>query len=58
MIEVILGTLIIVSLTVLVAIIKVKRSKSNICNFNCKNCKEKDICPFLCGINKGEKHGK
>ncbi|MBA4510204.1 hypothetical protein H1057_19560 [Clostridium sporogenes] len=44
MIEVILGTLIIVGFTILIAFIKVDKNRSNICHFNCENCKERNVC--------------
>lgn len=53
MIEVILGALIIVSITILIAVIKVDKNRSNICNFNCCSCKEKDVC----GIKKSKTGG-
>ncbi|EJO5349052.1 hypothetical protein NRP93_003204 [Clostridium botulinum] len=53
MIEVILGTLIIVGFTILIAFIKVDKNRSNICNFNCCSCKEKDVC----GIKNQKQEG-
>ncbi|HDK7182965.1 TPA: hypothetical protein PTV74_002112 [Clostridium botulinum] len=44
MLEAILGTIAIVITTVLIAIRKVKKDKNNLCNYNCENCKEKDVC--------------
>ncbi|APU60224.1 hypothetical protein NPD8_2183 [Clostridium botulinum] len=51
LIEVIFGSVAIVSLTVLMAIIKVNKNKCNMCHYNCDNCGEKDVC----GIKKGAK---
>lgn len=45
MLEVILGTLVIVILTTVIAVLRVKKDKVRIiCNYNCNNCKEKDVC--------------
>ncbi|HCL4447450.1 TPA: hypothetical protein N2D04_002511 [Clostridium botulinum] len=44
MIEVIFGSVAIVSLTVLMAIIKVNKNKCNMCHYNCENCREQDVC--------------
>jgi len=44
MVEVILGTVAIVSITVLIAVIRVNKNKCNLCHYNCENCGEKDVC--------------
>lgn len=44
LIEVIFGSVAIVSLTVLMAIIKVNKNKCNMCHYNCENCREQDVC--------------
>ncbi len=52
LVEVIFGSVAIVSLTVLMAVIKVNKNKCNMCHYNCDNCGEKDVC----GIKKGAKN--
>ncbi|MBY7004540.1 hypothetical protein HYI06_10485 [Clostridium botulinum] len=44
MLETILGTIAIVSVTMLIAIRKVKKDKNILCNYNCENCGEQDVC--------------
>ncbi|WP_460299749.1 hypothetical protein [Clostridium botulinum] len=48
MADVILGTVAIVSITVLIAVIRTNKSKCNLCHYNCENCGEQNVC----GIKK------
>ncbi|EQB3100447.1 TPA: hypothetical protein ACXNPT_000472 [Clostridium botulinum] len=54
LIEVIFGSVAIVILTVLMAVIKVNKNKCNMCYYNCDNCREKDVCD----IKREDKYGK
>ena len=37
-------SLIIIGITIGLAVINVKKEPRIICNYNCKTCKEKDVC--------------
>ncbi|APQ68670.1 TPA: hypothetical protein ACXDAY_004057 [Clostridium botulinum] len=55
MIEVIFGSVAIVSLTILMAVIKINKNKCNLCHYNCEKCKEKDVCAIK---KEDKKRGK
>lgn len=44
MIRAIVYSVIIIGITIGLAVKKARKEPRTICNYNCKNCKEKDVC--------------